>query len=493
MDHDLVKRSPLHILDPRISYVLQISKIGLWDYDPSVNHSFWSKETFQIFGLDAHDGPVPVDVVLSRIHPDDIAVFLHRVNEFKVGAYDLTYRVVLPNQETRVVHSQAVPSMHSNNRRVMGVVRDITAERTTENQLQESKERYELAERFAQLGHWDMELPSGFIQWSEQVYRIFGLDPGTLISFSEFLTKIHPEDLPDVQRRLSLGKMGIPQEGEYRIIRPTGETRTIHEKVEPIYAYGNIVRLFGVVQDMTERKIAEAELKAYQDKLRQSDKLSAVGQLAAGIAHEIRNPLTTLKGFTQIFLQDFGKDEVRARHLELMNNELIRIQQILDELLLLAKPQVVALSAANIDVVLREVIAFMGPQAVMQNISIETDFASPIPEIRGVLNQLKQIFINILKNAFEAMPFGGTVRIGLYSEDGTVYIQFQDSGEGIPSDSLRRLGEPFYTTKENGTGLGLLVTRRIVDSHNGFLRISSEVGKGTVVTVLLPVHQGWPE
>lgn len=491
MSNQPVEQSPLHILDPRISYVLQISKIGLWDYDPRTNRSFWSPETFKIFGLDEHNGPgpVPVTLMVSRLHPDDIEMFLHRIDDFKADAYDLIYRVLHPTGKVRIVHSQAVPSIGFRNRRIMGVVRDITDEKLAKRQLQESKERYELAERFAELGHWAMDLSSGALQWSEQVYRIFGIQPHHPITRQEFRTFVHPDDLEYIDERYRIACTGSPREGEYRIIRPSGEIRIIHSKLEPIQSYGKCIRLFGVLQDVTERKRVEDEIKNYEDRLRQSEKLSIVGQLAAGIAHEIRNPLTTLKGFTQILEQDLSHDERRTEYLRIMGNELSRIQQILDELLVLAKPQAVTLSRINIEVVLREVIAFMTPQALIQSITIEAKLDSNCPPIQGVANQLKQVFINIMKNAFEAMSAGGTMKIILSHEHTTVRVQFQDSGEGIPLDRLPRLGEPFYTTKEHGTGLGLLITKRIVDSHNGTLQISSEVGSGTTIIVSMPVSQ----
>ncbi|QSO46502.1 PAS domain-containing sensor histidine kinase [Alicyclobacillus mengziensis] len=607
MDHISVELSPLHILDPRISYVLQLSRIGLWDYDPNMKASFWSKETFELYDLPPHDGAVSVDDMVSRIHPDDIELFLTRIHGFGYETYDLTYRVVLPDGDTRVLHSQAVPSLGTKDRRVMGVIRDITKEKRAERQLEESKERceslskyntdgicaldlngyiigintsytqitgytehdllgkhylsipfespdkmafqttsvmptqvihakmtrkdgrslsvsvravpimvqgqisgvyaiirditeleqaeqalqqskanLERAEEFARLGHWEMDLASRNIEWSDEIYRILGFQSKDEISHEDFLQMIHSDDLDYVRSRFTNCVEGTLQEGDYRIVCPSGEIKTLHAKAEPIFKNGRVIRLFGVIQDITERKQAEMELLVYRDRLDQSEKLSAVGQLAAGIAHEIRNPLTTLKGFTQIFRQKSAPD---TRHyFEIMNSELVRIQQILDELLVLAKPQVVTKSLVHIDLILQEVVTLMGPQAILQDIRIEVDFAPNIPPIVGVQNQLKQVFINVVKNALEAMTSSGELQVRLTFDDGMVRAQFRDNGDGIPPERLERLGEPFYTTKDHGTGLGLLVTKRILDAHNGKFEIVSEVGQGTTVTIFLPSH-----
>ncbi|QSO52156.1 PAS domain S-box protein [Alicyclobacillus curvatus] len=607
MDPISTELSPLHILDPRISYVLQLSRIGLWDYDPNTMASFWSKETFELFGLDTHNGPVSVDEMVSRIHPDDIERFLVRIRGFRYDAYDLTYRVALPGGETRILHSQAVPSIGTRDRRVMGVIRDITKEKLAERQLAESKERceslskyntdgicsldlngyitginasytqitgyteddligkhysfipfetndkmvfaghhiaptqvmnanmlhkdgrplavavkavpimvqgqvsgayaivrditelvraeqalqqskanLERAEQFARLGHWEMDLASGVIEWSAEAYRILGFQVTQQIASEAFMQMIHPDDLAYVKSRFTNVVNGILQEGDYRIVCPSGKIKTLHAKAEPIFENEQVVRLFGVMQDITERKKAEMELLIYRDKLDQSEKLSAVGQLAAGIAHEIRNPLTTLKGFTQIFRQKATPD---TRHyFEIMNSELVRIQQILDELLVLAKPQVVNKSLVHVDLILQEVVTLMSPQAILHDVRIKVDFAPDIPSITAVQNQLKQVFINIVKNALEAISSGGELQVDVTFKNGMVQASFTDNGEGIPPEQLQRLGEPFYTTKDHGTGLGLLVTRRILDAHNGSFEIVSEVGKGTTVTVTLPRH-----
>jgi two-component system, sporulation sensor kinase A len=229
--------------------------------------------------------------------------------------------------------------------------------------------------------------------------------------------------------------------------------------------------------------------KRSEELLLNSEKLSAVGQLAAGVAHEIRNPLTALKGFAQLLKSSCTGPE--RRYLDIMQNELDRIEVILNELLVLAKPQAVKFHPQPIGVLLHEVTTLLSTQAVLKNVVIESSVDPHGPMVNCEQNQLKQVFVNIIKNAIEAMPKGGRLSITATTDDEMVCIQFIDEGEGIPEDLVPKLGEPFFTTKEKGTGLGLLMSHKIIFAHQGTIDISSVVGKGTTVSVVLPVLKAY--
>jgi two-component system sporulation sensor kinase A len=261
----------------------------------------------------------------------------------------------------------------------------------------------------------------------------------------------------------------------------TVDGRQIHSETIGIpIDYENRVAVQVIIRDITERKRSE-------ELLLKSEKLSAVGQLAAGVAHEIRNPLTALKGFTQL-LTDSCVGSTK-RYLDIMQTELDRIDVILNELLILAKPQAVKFHPQPIGAVLQEVITLLSTQAILQNVIIDSSVDPHGPVVNCERNQMKQVFVNIIKNAIEAMPGGGRLSISARTDDDKVFIQFVDEGEGIPPELVPRLGEPFFTTKEKGTGLGLLMSHRIVLAHQGTIDISSEVGKGTTVSVVLPILQ----
>lgn len=226
---------------------------------------------------------------------------------------------------------------------------------------------------------------------------------------------------------------------------------------------------------------------AQQELLQKSEKLSIVGQLAAGIAHEIRNPLTSLKGFLQLFRSKLGKEKKYDDYFSIMFNEFSRIEEIVGEFLILAKPQPKSFKAMPIDLLLRDIVKLLDIQAILNNVQIFTDVEPGLPPICCDENQLKQVFVNILKNGIEAMPYGGMIMVSARrSESGDLSLRFADQGPGIAKEQLAKLGEPFYTTKEGGTGLGLMICHRIIESHQGTISISSEVGQGTTVEIILP-------
>jgi two-component system, sporulation sensor kinase A len=218
--------------------------------------------------------------------------------------------------------------------------------------------------------------------------------------------------------------------------------------------------------------------------LEKSEKLALVGQLAAGIAHEIRNPLTSIKGFIQLFKSKYTSEE---EYFNLVLSELDRINFIVGEFLVLAKPTAVVFKEKELQHLIKDVVTLINTQAIMNNIQIFVEFESDVPMIVCEENQLKQVFINILKNSIEAMPNGGMIDVKVkVKEKDKVSICFIDQGSGIPKDRIPTLGEPFYTTKEKGTGLGLMTSYRIIETHEGELKISSKMNEGTTVEVILP-------
>lgn len=222
--------------------------------------------------------------------------------------------------------------------------------------------------------------------------------------------------------------------------------------------------------------------------IRRSEKLSVVGQLAAGVAHEIRNPLTTLRGFVQLQKQNGAVEDPYST---IMLSELDRINFIVSEFLVLAKPQANHYQAVRLDSILQNIIMLLDSQANLSNVSFETIFSLETPPVLCEVNQLKQVFVNLYKNAIEAMEDGGTVTttIGYAQDDNMVFVQIVDQGCGIPEEDLPRLGEPFFTNKETGNGLGLMVSQSIIANHKGTMTIRSKPGEGACVEIRLPAAE----
>jgi two-component system, sporulation sensor kinase E len=238
-----------------------------------------------------------------------------------------------------------------------------------------------------------------------------------------------------------------------------------------------------VIIDVTEK----AEM---QEQLMKSDRLNIIGELAAGIAHEIRNPMTALKGFIQLL-----EPSIKAEHplyYDVITSELARIDSIINEFLILAKPQEIRFQEKDICQIMRETVDLLNAQAVLYNVQFHTCYESNLPFVFCEPNQLKKVFINLIKNAIEVMPSGGNITVAI-NQIGEQHIQItiQDEGIGIPKDKIKKIGEPFYTTKEKGTGLGLMVSYRIIEEHNGSIQVESEEGIGTVFKINLPLNHSF--
>ncbi|WP_412176979.1 ATP-binding protein [Lysinibacillus macroides] len=209
--------------------------------------------------------------------------------------------------------------------------------------------------------------------------------------------------------------------------------------------------------------------------------------MAASIAHEIRNPLTSLKGFTELL--KLNADDESRMYLSVIDSELQRMEQILSELLVLSKPTTMKMELLELDQLVKQVIEFMLPDALMKDIAIQYISPSQQIYIGGNENRLKQVFVNLIKNAMESMHSGGTITIEMLTNDCAIAeLLIKDEGAGMDSTTLKNLFQPFYTTKTKGTGLGLAFVKKVIEEHDGAIGVNSELQKGTSFHLQFPIY-----
>jgi two-component system sporulation sensor kinase A len=358
------------------------------------------------------------------------------------------------------------------------IAKDVTSQRQMEETLRKTQEIFELISKNV-LDLIRIVDTNGIITYASPSHQTtLGIDPEQVLNQPCF-SLLHPDERErahaDFHQMIRSKK---PSEFEYYYLHKDGRALLFEIKGRPVLGpNGEVENVVVVGRDITERRKAE-------DLLRNSDKLSMLGELAAGIAHEIRNPLTALKGFIQLLQAEGTANE---QYLQIMLSEIDRITFITNELLLLAKPQAHRYREHALLPLLQNVIKLLEPQANLKNVRIRTVFPVETPIITCEEYQIKQVFINLIKNGMEAMPFGGDLTIEVQADFSFVRIRFVDQGKGIPPEVIAKLGEPFFSTKDQGTGLGLMVSYKIIRDHHGDICISSEIGTGTTVDVWLPL------
>jgi signal transduction histidine kinase len=225
------------------------------------------------------------------------------------------------------------------------------------------------------------------------------------------------------------------------------------------------------------------------------DTKNAMSTWAGALAHEIRNPLNAMKINLQLLEEEWKQDNELSRakaqkRFGTLDQEITRLDQILGDFLRFARLPQPNLEKHDISLLIAELLDFTEPEAQQLNVKIKKDLEPSLPEIYLDNRQIKQALLNILINAYQSMPDGGEVTIRAYKMDSRIKVDIIDSGEGIPLDRIDKLFDLFYSTKESGTGLGLPITKRIIDMHNGEIEVQSQEGKGSTFSIILPINHG---
>lgn len=261
--------------------------------------------------------------------------------------------------------------------------------------------------------------------------------------------------------------------------------------VTEVFLYNVVGAITGLLVSSERKSREELEEKTHmllqrEDELRQSERLSLLGEMSAMMAHEIRNPLGSIKGAAEILSDKFEEGEEGYRYTEILTREVDRLNDVIDNFIRVGSIRKEPSVPVDVNELLADILFFFERVASRKGIKIDVRHDPGLPRIKANPNQLRQVFMNLILNAFHAMSGGGRLTITTAGSDSGIELNFRDTGVGIPEQTMARLFEPFYTTRELGTGLGLTITRRIIEAHGGKIEIESEVGKGTSVRLVLP-------
>ncbi|MEH7116594.1 PAS domain S-box protein [Neobacillus vireti] len=419
--------------------------------------------------------------ILGFVHPDDFKqAHQNRKKVLSGHGNGLDYyRVRKKSGEYIWVESLCKPIIAEDTLHVLevvSVIRDITERKRIEEEAKSREKSYrDLVEHSPDAVIIVKDAEILFV--NETGATLFGASDKEEILNKTISELIHPDyrEIAEVRKEI-VTSGNVTEFMEFKLLRLDGSPFVVEVKGIPTI-YDNKPARHIIIRDITERKKTH-------ELLLNSEKLNVAGQLAAGIAHEVRNPLTAIKGFLQLMQSE---EDSNKQYFDIIQSEMDRIELILSELLVLAKPHELKFEAINLITLLENVKTLIDTQAIINGIQIEAIYNYHDFTINCDRNQLKQVFINILKNAIEAMPEGGRITIEVkQSGFNMVKIYFKDTGNGMSQEILKRVGEPFFTTKQDGTGLGVMISKQIVENHGGTINIWSDE-QGTLIEVILPI------
>jgi PAS domain S-box-containing protein len=407
--------------------------------------------------------------------------------------------------------SQAAISLE--NARLYSHLQQENAERKrVEEELRRSEGFLAEGQKISHTGSWGWNVATGKLAWSEEHWRIFGFDPNEVEpTFQTFVERVHPNDRTFVQRILDEAiREGSGFDFEFRIVLPNGAIKWIHGVGRPIVKESDEVdEYIGTAVDITDRKHAEEELHRSEASLRETQtelahvaRLTTMGEMAASIAHEVNQPLGAITNNTNACLRLLAGGSKNSREVEAALSDIIkgvdRVTKIIVRMRALAKKVPPEIAQLQIEDVITDALTVIHHELTRRNVAVHSELPKDLPPVLGDRIQLQQVLLNLLMNGVEAMNAVAEgerkITIGArrdeYNRSPAVLVSVQDSGAGLKHAEVGRLFEAFYTTKAHGIGMGLAISRSIVEAHGGQLRVAPNAGPGARFEFILPAPGG---
>ena len=478
----------------------RLAHMGSWAYDNSGH--YWSDELYKIYGLDPKNGAPTVEQYLALIHPQDrasIAESIRLMLEEHRG-FDRIERIVRPDGESRYIRAVAVPVVeHGVFKGFIGTTMDVTAQELLTLELRRERAYLAEAQSLTHIGSWVANFHTGQnYHVSDEVYRLHGFEPSQApLALENFWKTVHPDDERIVKEVLTNAihartDYDIP---EYRICLSDGTIRFLRT-IGHHNASGEFGEYVGITMDITERKRAEAErerLRQLEADLARVNRVNMMGELAAALAHEIKQPIAASITSANALLRWLAHDPPaldRARAAaSRIEQEANRAAEVIDSLRSFYRTGTpTERQIIDVKEIIEEMTVLLRDEADRDGIAIYSELEANTPHILVNPVQLQQVFMNLMLNAIEAMKgTGGDLMIrSRVDSEGRLFVSVSDTGIGLPAGSAERIFEPLHTTKPQGTGMGLTITRSIVESYGGRVWASANQGVGATFHFVLP-------
>jgi PAS domain S-box-containing protein len=452
---------------------------SLW-WKVSSGEITWSDESFRLLEYPPTTTPT-IERILERVHPDDRALVTETVaRSAREGTnIDFEHRLLMPDGSIKQLHVvvQKVES-EANTPEFVGAITDITERKRVEDELRRAYDSFAAAQRLSHTGNFTADIMVDEHIWSEELYRIFEFEPGEKITVQAVRDVIHPEDLPSFDAGFARSLGGADFDQVFRIIPRSGSLKYVRSQARLDEEIEGRPLFIGAIQDVTEQKLAEEAVTRARSELAHVARVTAMNALTASIAHEVNQPLAGIltNASTCLRMLDSTPPDVDGAR-ETVRRTIRdghRASDVISRLRALFSKKELSLELLDLSEVTREVIALSLSELQQNRVVLRADLAENLPRINGDRIQLQQVILNLLRNASDAMvdirdrPRQLLIRTERVDGE-SVRLTVSDTGLGLSPQSLDSLFNAFYTTKSTGMGIGLFVSRSIIESHQGRL------------------------
>ena len=481
----------------------RLSKTGSFTSDLLMDKHEWSEEFYSIFEVDPGTRP-SVQAVRDRVHPDDLDLFNREMARGTSGNdADFKFRVVTPSGKLKYLRGFARLIEHIDNRPIfMGSIQDITgaelaeaALTASEAELRQANRYLTIAQRLSKTGSFTWDPGTDQRQWSDEMNRILGLSPETVSLDVTTLNLVHADDHTIVNSLIERASNGQDVDGEFRIIVPGEGTKNLHVVAHPLDGTSGRPVFVGAVQDVTELRRGEEALSKARAELAHVVRVTTLNALTASIAHEVSQPLSGILNNMNTCLRMLAADppniEGAAETARRTLRDTNRATEVIKRLRALFARKSPTLEPVDLNEATREILALCSAELHRSRTVVHMDLKEDLPIVAGDRIQLQQVILNLLLNAAESMsgiddrPRSITIQT---RPDGNANVRFsiKDVGIGMDEQTIQNLFETFYTSKANGMGVGLSVSRSIIESHKGDLWATANDGYGSTFSFSIP-------
>jgi PAS domain S-box-containing protein len=476
----------------------QLSRTGSFSWRVATDEIAWSEELYRIYEFDPGI-TITFDIIRTRVHPEDLTLYEKMVEQGRNGADDFEwqYRLLMPDQSIKYMHAVAQATRDPNGQlEYIAAVQDVTRRKLIEEEMRRSEAFLAEGQRLSTTGSFVWRPDSDEIVFSDELKRIFGFELGTPVTLERIVGCVHPDDMSLVAEKIAQARAGGgDHDYEIRLRMPDGSVKYLHTNARANRRPDGYLEFVGAMQDVTLRRLAEEALGKARSELAHATRIMSLGVLTASIAHEVNQPLSGIITNASTCVRMLDGDPPNVDGARETAKRTIRdgrrAADVIARLRALFTHKNGATEFVDLNEATREVISLSRTELERNGVIAKIELDDELPPVIGDRVQLQQVILNLLRNGADAMrdvddrPRELLFRTEVEEPD-RVRLSVQDAGIGLEPQSLHRLFQTFYTTKEEGMGIGLAVSHSIIENHRGRLWATPNDGPGVTFSFSIP-------